>query len=134
MRVTLLCGFLIVLAPAWAGPPGVLKVRLFDAGHKTFVPARVNVIGSDNAFYEPDPTRNPLAEYSLKRKGNRANVGPLRYYGSFFYTDGGFEVKLPPGAARIEVRKGYGYYVSLGEVEIPAGRTTNFDLVMQRVI
>src|SRR5713101_3196090 len=93
--VTFLCGFLMALAPAWAGPPGVLKVRIFDAGHKAFVPARVNVIGSDNAFYEPDPSQNPLAEYSLKHKGNRANVGPLRYYGSFFYTDGSFEVKLP---------------------------------------
>jgi hypothetical protein len=28
-------------------------------------------------------------------------VGPLRYYGSFFYTDGGFEVKLPPGPVSI---------------------------------
>src|SRR5260370_33446527 len=134
MRVTLLCGFLIALAPAWAGPPGVLRVRLFDSGHKAFVPARVNVIGSDNAFYEPDPTRNALSEYSLKRKGNRANVGPLRYYGSFFYTDGSFEVKLPPGPARIEVSKGYGYYSAIGEVEIVAGKTANYDAVLQRVI
>src|SRR6266849_2535284 len=134
MRVTLLCGFLIALAPAWAGPPGVLKVRLFDAGHKTFVPARVNVIGSDNAFYEPDPSRNPLAEYSLKRKGNRANVGPLRYYGSFFYTDGTFDVKLPAGPARIEVRKGYGYHTAIGEVEIAPGKTTDYEIGVQRVI
>ena len=123
-----------VTAPAYAAVPGILKVRIFDATHQNLVPARVNVIGSDNAFYEPDPSKNPLSEYSLKHKGNRANVGPLRYYGSFFYTDGSFEVKLPPGPARIEVRKGYGYYVSLGEVEIPAGKTANFDLVMQRVI
>src|SRR6266852_8706181 len=126
--------FLVGAAPVFASATGTLKVRIFDAGHKSVVPARVNVIGADNAFYEPDPSRNPLAEYSLKRKGNRANVGPLRYYGSFFYTEGSFEVKLPPGPAHIEVRKGYGYYVSLGEVEIPAGRTTNFDLVMQHVI
>ena len=76
-RAIFLCGFVMALAPAWAAP-GILKVRIFDAGHKTFVPARVNVIGADNAFYEPDPSRNPLAEYSLKRKGNRSNVGPLR--------------------------------------------------------
>src|SRR6266566_4796599 len=119
-RETLLCGLLMAVAPAWPGTPGVLRVRIFDAGHKTIVPARVNVIGADSAFYEPDPSRNPLAEYSLKRKGNRSNVGPLRYYGSFFYTDGTFEVKLPSGPARIEARKGYGYYVSLAEVEIPA--------------
>src|SRR4051812_652410 len=119
---------------AFAGATGTLKVRVVDGTHKNIVPARVNVIGSDNAYYEPDPAHNPLAEYSLKRKGNRANVGPLRYYGSFFYTDGSFEVKLPPGPARIEVRKGYGYYVSLGEVEIPSGKSIDFDVTMQRVI
>ena len=103
-RAIFLCGFVMALAPAWAAP-GILKVRIFDAGHKTFVPARVNVIGADNAFYEPDPSRNPLAEYSLKRKGNRSNVGPLRYCGSFFYTDGTFEVKpgsLFPALHRME--------------------------------
>src|SRR6185436_4498135 len=133
-RVTLLCGLLLAMAPAWAGPSGILKVRIFDAGHKTTVPARVNVIGSDNAFYEPDPSQNPLAEYSLKRKGNRSNVGPLRYYGSFFYTGGVFEVKLPSGPARIEVRKGYGYHTSIGEVDVAPGKTTNFEIVLQRVI
>jgi hypothetical protein len=113
--------------------PGILRVRIFDAAHNT-VPARVNVIASDNAYYEPDPARNPLSEYSLKRKGNRANVGPLRYYGSFFYTDGSFEVKLPPGPARVEVRKGYTYYTSIGEAEILPGKTTTYDVVLERVI
>src|SRR5437879_13635837 len=127
MRVTLLSVVLMALPPAWAGPPGVLRARIFDAGHRAYVPARVNVIGSDSAFYEPDPARNPLAEYSLKRKGNRANVGPLRYYGSFFYTDGAFEVKLPPGPARIEVRKGYGYYTSIGEVDVTPGKTKQYE-------
>ena len=94
----------------------------------------MNVIGSDSAFYEPDPARNPLSEYSLKRKGNRANVGPLRYYGSFFYTEGTFELKLPPGPARIEVRKGYGYYTTIGEVDLAPGKTTEYGIVMQRVI
>jgi hypothetical protein len=127
-----LCGLLTASAQA---APGILIVRVFDAGHKgAVVPARVNVIGSDNAFYEPDPARNPLSEYSLKRKGNRANVGPLRYYGSFFYTDGSFQVALPAGPARVEVRKGYGYYTSIGEAEILAGKTTNYDAVLERVI
>jgi hypothetical protein len=92
---------LILLSALLAASPGTLKVRILDADHQTVTAARVNVIGSDNAFYEP--ANNPLAEYSLKRKGNRANVTPLRYFGSFFYTDGTFEVKLPPGIARIEV-------------------------------
>src|SRR5947208_9129473 len=127
-RAPALCGFLIAIAQTLTGATGVLSVRIFDSGHRNTVPARVNVIGSDHSYYEPDPARNALSEYSLKRKGNRANVGPLRYYGSFFYTDGSFEVKLPPGPARIEVSKGYGYYIAIGEVEIAAGRTVNYDM------
>jgi hypothetical protein len=127
----LLCGLLTAGAQA---APGILKVRIFDGGHKSLIPARVNVIGSDSAYYEPDPSRNPLWEYSLKRKGNRANVGPLRYYGSFFYTGGSFEVKLPPGPARVEVWKGYSYYPFIGETEILPDKTTNYDVAIERVI
>src|SRR5207247_958839 len=65
MRQAVLWLFLVVAAPVFAGAAGTLRVRIFDAGHKSMVAARVNVIGSDNAFYEPDPSRNPLAEYSL---------------------------------------------------------------------
>src|SRR5262245_65426716 len=117
-----------------AAAPGILRVRVLDAVHKNILPARVNVIGSDHAYYEPDPSRNALSEYSLKRKGNRANVGPLRYYGSFFYTDGTFEVKLPAGPARVEVCKGYGYYKSVVEAEISPGRTASVDVALQRII
>src|SRR5690242_1773538 len=134
MRATFICGLLAALTPVLDAAPGVLKVRILDGSRRKVVPARVNVIGSDNGYYEPDPARNPLSECSLKRKGNRWNVGPLRYYGSFFYTDGSFEVKLPSGPARIEVSKGYAYYSSIAEVEISPGRTASLDVVLQRVI
>ena len=113
--------------------PGTLKVRILDPD-RSITAARVNVMGSDNAFYEPDPSQNPLSAYSLKRKGNRGNVTPLRYFGSFFYTEGTFEVKLPAGIARIEVTKGYSYYQSLSEVKIEEGKTSNLDVALQRVI
>jgi hypothetical protein len=123
---------LIFLSSLLAASPGTLKVRVLDADHKTVTAARVNVIGPDNAFYEP--AQNPLAEYSLKRKGNRGNVSPLRYFGAFFYTDGTFELQLPPGVSRIEVSKGYSYYTSLGEVRVEDGKTVNYEVVLQRVI
>ena len=95
---------------SFAADFGQLQVRIYEADHKTLSPARVNVIGSDHAFYEP--ADNPLAQFALKRSGNRSNVGPVRYYGSFFYTEGSFVVSLPPGSARVEVWKGYSYYPS----------------------
>ncbi len=122
---------LIFLSMLLAADPGTLKVRILDTDGKTTA-ARVNVIGSDNAFYEPE--KNPLSEYSLKRKGNRGNVTPLRYFGSFFYTDGTFEVKLPPGIARIEVSKGYSYYTFIGEAHIEEGKASDYQITLQRVI
>jgi hypothetical protein len=125
---------LLLLALPMAAAPGALKVRILDADRHTITAARVNVIGSDSAYYEPDPGQNPLSGYSLKRKGNRGNVTPLRYFGSFFYTEGSFEVRLPPGTARIEVSKGYSYYPALAEVKIEEGKTSSYNVVLQRVI
>jgi hypothetical protein len=131
MHLLLLLLFLTL--PIFAAP-GTLKVRILDADRHTITAARVNVMGSDSAFYEPDPSQNPLSAYSLKRKGNRGNVTPLRYFGAFFYTGGAFQVNLPPGPARIEVTKGYSYYPSLAEVRIEDGKTSTADIILQRVI
>ncbi|HEY3840914.1 MAG TPA: CehA/McbA family metallohydrolase [Bryobacteraceae bacterium] len=124
----------LALMAATAQAAGSLKLRILDADRHTVTAARVNVIGSDSAYYEPDPSQYPLSGYSLKRKGNRGNVTPLRYFGSFFYTEGVFEIKLPPGIARIEVTKGYAYYPALAEVNIQDGQTSTYDVPLQRVI
>lgn len=110
---------------------GTLKVRLLDPAGKV-TPARVNVIGADHAYYEP--ASNPLADYSLKRKGNRHNRGPARYYGSFFYTDGSFEVRLPPGPARVEVRKGYSYYLANAEATVESGKAASLEIPLRPVV
>lgn len=117
--------------PLWC-ERGVLKVRIVDDEEKSPTPARVNVIGSDHAYYEPD--RNPLAAYSLKNTGNRGNVGPLRYTGSFFYTPGEFELSLPAGVAQVEVTKGYAYYRATATPVIRAGKTTELRVEMRRMI
>src|SRR5579871_2535179 len=131
LRVTYLLILSLLALPVTAAT-GTLKVRILDADRHTITAARVNVIGSDSAFYEP--AENRLSAYSLKRKGNRGNVTPLRYFGSFFYTEGAFEVQLPSGIARIEVTKGYSYYQHLAEVKIEDGQTSSYDVVLQRVI
>jgi hypothetical protein len=112
---------------------GTLAVRIVDAlGRVT--PARVNVIGSDHAYYEPDPARNPLSPFSLKRKGNRSDRGPARYYGSFFYTSGAFEITLPPGPARLEVRKGYAHYPAIVDTSVLAHRSTPIEIPLTAVV
>lgn len=131
-----LAGMLVACpAPAQdSAARGTLHVRVLDGPGGRTVPARVNVIGPDHAYYEPAPADNPLAAYSLKRRGNRSNVGPLRYYGSFFYTGGDFTVRLPPGVARVEAWRGYEYFTGVAEPQVGAGRTTEITVIPQAMI
>src|SRR5262245_59270244 len=121
-----------LLVPAFAADPGTLQVRIYDSDGTTLTAARVNVIGPDHAFYEPGT--NSLAQFSLKRAGNRSNTGPIRYYGSFFYTEGSFEIKLPPGIARIEIWKGYSYYPVILQARIVSGQAAKAEAVLKRAL
>jgi hypothetical protein len=135
-RIALYLSFLAgvgALAFTQVEKTGTLVVRILDPqGRPT--PARVNVIGSDHAYYEPDAARNPLSPFSLKRKGNRSDRGPARYYGSFFYTNGSFEVTLPPGPARLEVRKGYSNYPAIFDAAVVAHRSTPIDIPLAPLV
>ncbi len=122
-------------AVAASRPPrrGTLVVRIVDASGQP-TPARVNVIGSDSAYYQPAAAENPLAEFSLNRLGNRPDYGPIRYLGSFFYSSGQFHLELPPGPARIEVQKGYANYPVVAEAAIVAGKETTVRIVIRPAV
>ena len=100
-----------------AGAPAVMpegrgvgvRLRVVDAETGGPTPARLNVIGADGNFYEPDTAANPLAEYSLHRTGNREGKGPFRYYGWPFYTPCECSVRVPAGRVRVEAWKGFEY-------------------------
>ena len=57
-----------------------------------------------------EPVRDGYRKFSLRRSGNRhkgpIRFRPLKYY---FYTDGFFEVLVPPGRLSLEFGKGYEY-------------------------
>ena len=52
----------------------------------------------------------PIKSFSLRRSANR-HKGPIRFrpLDYYFFTDGTFEIKVPPGKSRITLRKGYEY-------------------------
>lgn len=82
-----------------------LRIRIVDAASGQ--PASATVCVNDGA---QEPDEDPLREFSLRQSANR-HKGPIRlrripYY---FYADGQCEVRVPPGPASIEVRKGYEY-------------------------
>lgn len=107
-----------------------LHVTVVDrATHKpTF--CRVNVVGPDGNYYEPQD--NVLAPWSLQRLGNRQGKGPIRYYGWFFYSSGEFRVDVPAGPVRIEVWKGYEFRPQRLTVLAVAGKLTKTTIQLER--
>ncbi len=83
----------------------LLRIRLIDASSGEPTAATVSVNDGDQ---EPDV--DPLRAYSLRQSGNRLKgairLRPIPYY---FYADGRCDVRVPPGAASVTVRKGYEY-------------------------
>jgi hypothetical protein len=114
-----------------ADTAAVLRVRIIDraTGQPTF--CRVNVVGSDGNYYEPQDSR--LAPWSLHRTGNRLGKGPFRYYGWFFYTPGTFDVRVPAGATRVEVWKGCEFRPLVRTLNLAAGATQSLELALERV-
>ena len=88
-----------------------LKMTVIDDATGRPTPCRVNVVGADGNFYQPQKTH--LSPFSLTGTwpttlaGNRPGKAPIRYFGRFFYTTGQFEISVPPGSVRVEVWKGF---------------------------
>jgi len=83
----------------------VLRVHIKDAATGETVSATACV--NDGA---QEPETNAYSKYSLRNSGNR-HKGPIRFRALkyYFYTDGRFEVKVPPGTVTLEFGKGYEY-------------------------
>src|SRR5262245_36611163 len=67
-----------------------VRIVIRDRATDRPTPCRINVVGPDGNFYQPEP--NSLSPYSLTGqwpktgKGNREGTAPIRYLGRFFYT------------------------------------------------
>jgi hypothetical protein len=115
-----------------AANAGALQLAVVEAGSKSPVFCRVNVVGSDGNFYEP--ADHALKPWSLHRLGNRKDKGPIRYYGWFFYCDGKCTVRVPPGKTRIEVWKGFEYSPLRVEMVVRKGESTRKTVSIKRAV
>ncbi|MGE5192243.1 MAG: CehA/McbA family metallohydrolase, partial [Deltaproteobacteria bacterium] len=110
---------------------GMLRLTILDAATRQPTFARLNVVGADGNYYEPD--ENPLAPWSLHRLGNRLGKGPFRYYGWFFYGGGTLDLHVPPGAVRVEAWKGFEHLPVTLRTTVAAGCTAELSVELQRV-
>ncbi len=134
-------GFARPGVPMWADESAspVVKIRVRDASDGQLTPCRVNVVGSDGNYYQPQ--QNPLSPYALTGEwpkdgawGNRRDKAPYRYLGRFFYMTGEIDVAVPPGLVRIEVSKGFEYRPVVTEVNVAAGGQTDVEVVLRRTL
>ena len=133
-------GFHHVGVPAVAQAPtsGQLRITIRDQSTGQPTGCRVNVVGADGNYYQP--AENHLKEYSLtgqwpkKGWGNRPGKAPIRYFGRFFYCDGHATVKVPAGAVRVEVWKGFEYRPETRSTTIETGQTRQLELTMTHTL
>ncbi len=126
-------GFAAPGKPAAASEPsGILEVELRDAATGETVFGRVNVVGSDGNYYEPED--NPLAPFSRARLGNRPRTGPMLYYGWYFYCPGSARLRVPAGDVRVEATRGFEYRPASVHVHVPAGETRHATVWLSRTV
>ncbi|MEO1979751.1 MAG: PVC-type heme-binding CxxCH protein [Fuerstiella sp.] len=98
-----------------------LRLRILDADSGEPTHCRINVVGPDGNYYEPQDNDFKLHSltgvWPVSGWGNRQGKAPVRYLGRFFYSDGTASVRVPAGTVRVEVWKGFEYQ--------PVSLTTN---------
>ena len=82
-----------------------------------------------------EPEDDPYHPYSLRRAGNR-HKGPIRFrkLNYYFFSDGSFSVKVPPGTCTVEIRKGYEYTPTLQTFHLEKGETLAATIHLKRWI
>ena len=108
----------------------LLRVHIIDAASGETDTATACVNGGDQ-----EPANDPYCEFSLRRSANR-HIGPisLREIPYYFYTDGRFEVRVPPGPVSIEVRKGYEYRPAKLTLTVGNKETKDVEIPLERSI
>ena len=120
-------------APPTADPgpdAALLRVTIRDTATGNPTSATVSVNDGD---FEPDS--DPYAPFSLRNSANR-HKGPFRFrhIPYYFYTDGHFEVRVPPGQVTLLIGKGYEYQPKTVVVETDERDTIDVDITIERAI
>ena len=134
-------GFQVVGRPAAVKdrPSGRVRVAVRDPATGRPVPCRINVVGSDGQYYEPDA--HDLKPYSLTGEwpeggamGNRVGKAPIRYFGRFFYCLGDATVAVPPGPVRVEVWRGIEHAPRVATATVAADREESIEIGLPRTV
>ncbi len=121
------------LAPPLVDPgtdAATLDLTILDEDSGEPLSATVSVNGGAQ-----EPEHDPYRPYSLRESGNR-HKGPIRFrqLNYYFFSDGSFSVKVPPGTSTVEIRKGYEYTPALQIFHLEQGETVKATVRLKRWI
>jgi putative membrane-bound dehydrogenase-like protein len=115
-----------------------LHLTILDKATGRPTPCRINVVGPEGNYYQPEGDLQPYGFTNNWPKegsrGNRLGKGPFRYLGWYFYTRGEVTVDIPAGKIRIEIWKGFEYRPITHTVEVAAGETYNQQLTLEQTL
>ncbi len=108
----------------------ILKVKVVESGTGKKISAHVSVNGGT-----VEPEHNGYREFGLRYSGNRLK-GPVRFreLDYYFYTDGEFTIKVPPGECTLAAGKGYEYLSGNTSVRAVPRDTLELTLKLERWI
>jgi hypothetical protein len=108
----------------------LLRVSIVDkqSGQRVSATACVN-----NGNQEPDV--DPYRRFSLRESANR-HKGPIRFrkLDYYFYTNGIFEIRVPPGQVSLYISKGYEYKPQTIELTVNKKEVRQVKIELERAI
>ncbi|MEN1680840.1 MAG: CehA/McbA family metallohydrolase [Planctomycetota bacterium] len=110
--------------------PAVIRGRLLDGDSGEVFPSRVYALGSDNEYRRGArfADNKTLTEKQLLQFWDTGKFYQL----PFFYSDGRYEVTLPPGRAELTLERGFEHEVVARTVDLSPGEVRELDLVSRR--
>jgi len=122
-----LAGAGTVRVPVTVSEPAVLRGRVLDRKTGQPWPGRVRVCGSDGVLRHGEAFR---ANSTLSEKP--VVFRPASYRLPFFYSDGTFEVVVPPGRTQVALERGFEHELATRSIKLKAGERRDVAIASER--
>ena len=120
--------------PIKVSVPALIRGRLLEGSTGEVFPGRVYVLGSDRVFHRDSRfgaqdtlSTKPLLQFLFQNL-------PKSYTFQFFYSDGSFEIKVPPGEARLTLERGFEHPLVTTNLSLAPGETRSVVLSSRRFL
>ena len=112
--------------------PATIRGTIIDSDLQQPWPGRVYVLGSDR-IYRHGKAYAEIEALSQKQLLQFWNMG--RYYRlPFFYSDGTFEIQVPPGETKLTLERGFEHEVVSKSVHLKPGEVRELELLSVRLV